>query len=152
MPATSAAFAMEDPDDMGDGPEPFHPSGAGNASTFRRRYNVHVRRSVAAIQREARPGTFSFAAALLVVGGLFALIYVVFWVLATRGGFERAKLEKQIEQERVVQAELEAVRRRLQSPGPILDKARATLGMVPAERQFIRAGESRAQASTDSTP
>jgi hypothetical protein len=69
---------------------------------------------------------------------LALMVYVMFWTLAVRGGFYKSELQTQLKNVRIEQAELQATKRRMQSPGLILERA-AQLGMQPAvRREFAR--------------
>jgi hypothetical protein len=69
------------------------------------------------------------------------LIYVMFWVLAMRGGYYRDQLRAQIDEARHLRGKLLAEKLQRQSPNVVLDRAAKELGMQPApQRDFARVG------------
>lgn len=108
------------------------------------RFRVVQRRSPAPARRRALHPV-QRALLLGAFPALLLLVYVLCWTLAMRGGYTKNALQAKIRETLIVQAELRAEKRRLQSPGPILERAVRELGMVPAgERHFVRVGASRA--------
>ncbi|HEU4753875.1 MAG TPA: hypothetical protein VFU47_12275 [Armatimonadota bacterium] len=148
----SAARATDDYYDVNETPRTI-PAPVAEQARYEPRFRVVTRKSLAP---RRRPLINPLHRALFVgaVPALFLLVYVMFWTLAMRGGYYKAQLQSRIKETMVVQAELRAEKRRLQSPGPIMLRAQSELGMVPAgERQFVRVGAASAvPAVPEDTP
>jgi len=100
---------------------------------------VVQRKSPAPAPRRPPTGSVSRIFALAGIPALLLLAYVLFWTLNMRGAYYRDQLQAQIKALRVERMDLEAEKRRRQSPGQNLARAKAELGMVPArEREFAR--------------
>ncbi len=104
-------------------------------SRYRPRFRVVTRRPLPAPPLPADP--MHRATLVAAVPALCLLAYVLCWTLAMRGGYYREQIRTEIQALRIEQAELEAEKRRLQSPGYILQRAAAELKMQPASvREF----------------
>ena len=139
MSRVNTARHMESPSTLSSAELPRHAAhtgAAGAAATAapargRSRLQARFRRPLAEVRiSAARPlhRAFVFAA----VPALALMTYVGSWTLAMRGGYHRDQLRQKIEALRVERADLEAERRRLQSPSLILTRAREELQMGPA--------------------
>ncbi len=107
-----------------------------DAGTFQPRFRVVVRRAAMATAKQATTGSLHFPVALAAIPVVCLLVYIMFWTLSMRGGFYRSQLERQIQHERVVRAELEAELNRKRAPGLIGVRAKQ-LDMVRPERRVF---------------
>lgn len=118
---------------------PHDPGPASEQARYEPRFRVVTRAPLAAPRRRRRTQSVQRSIFLVAVPGFMLLVYVAFWALAMRGGYYRDQLLAQRKSLRIEQSELEAEKRRLQSPQFVLDRARTELGMQPAEqRQFAQ--------------
>lgn len=117
------------------------PTPTSESGRYEQRHRVVLRRSSAPRPaRRVRP--LQGVSVLAVIPGLFLLVYVLFWVLAMRGGYYRDNLNNRIRAVRIEQADLDAEKRRLQAPTYILQRAAQELGMQPAvAREYERERE-----------
>jgi hypothetical protein len=124
----------------GSGPRRPRPGG------YRQRFRVLVRRDSPAAKRRL---TDSLPVAFLVaiVPTTLLLGYVLSWTLAMRAGFYRNDLNQRLQDTKIVQAELLAQKRQLQSPGYILGRAQQ-MGMQKAERRYLTIPASAVAAPT----
>jgi hypothetical protein len=102
------------------------------------RYRVVARKPLVAARRRSAARRSHPPLLLVAIPGVCLLAYVLFWTLAMRGGYYRDQIRAEIKTLQIEQAELEAEKRRLQSPGFILHRA-AEIGMQRAEqREFAQ--------------
>jgi hypothetical protein len=114
------------------------PGSVAEQARYEPRFRVVQRKSLVP-RRRPLINPLHRALAFAAVPTLLLMVYVMFWTLAMRGGYYKAQLQSRIQETLVVQAELKAEKRKRQSPGPILHRAAAELGMVPAaQREFVR--------------
>lgn len=128
--------------------ERFRPEAAPGSEQvpYQPRFRVVTRKPLApaAPVRVSPTHRASFLAAF---PALCLLVYVLFWTLAIRGGYYRDQLQGRIGQLRVEQAELQAEKLLLQSPGHILERARNELGMQAAlDTEYARISTPRTLA------
>jgi hypothetical protein len=108
-------------------------------SRYRPQYRVVTRKPLVAAPKPRGGRPHQRTVLLSLVPAVCLLVYVAFWVLAMRGGYYRDHLQAQINGMKLEQAELQAEKRRLQSPGTILQRADTELGMKAADRrEFAR--------------
>lgn len=133
-----SATAVNQVDTLFEAEERVRPAEApvSEQARYRPRFRVVTRRPLApAVPVRVNPT--HRATLIAAVPALCLLVYVLFWTLAMRGGYYRAQLQAEIHEIKIERAELEAEKRRLQSPGYILHRASGELGMQPAgEREF----------------
>ena len=103
---------------------------------YRPRFRVVARKPLPTAQ-PVRVSPVHRASLLAALPALCLLVYVLCWTLAMRGGYYRDQLRGQIDELMIQQRELQAEKRRLQSPGYILQRAEQDLGMrEPEDRLF----------------
>lgn len=117
--------------------------GAPGRSRVTPKHRVVLQQPVGAPARR-RQRSFSGLTLMVITAGLLLLVYVLFWVLALRGGYYREELRERVAQARLDQAELAAEKNRLRSTGLILRRAATELGMSPAaDREYQRLPQAR---------
>jgi hypothetical protein len=104
-------------------------------SRYEPRFRVVTRKSMVPKRKPAKGGSLSRLLLLTVVPAFGLVVYVLFWTLAMRGGYYKNTLEAQIKQLRIEHAELQAEKRRHQSPAIVLEFAAKELKMQPASRR-----------------
>lgn len=115
------------------------PSAVSENQRYEPRFRVVVRKPLPSASSTSARWATRRAMLLGAFPAICLLVYVIFWTLTARGAFYRDQLQSEIQSLRVEQGELQAERRRLQSPGLILGRARDELGMQPAAmRDFAR--------------
>ena len=137
MPAASAARSFETayPEENSD---PATMTGPG-PKRAEQRFRVARQKPFVKHLRRAGKNPFHRNLALAALPALLLLVYVLFWALAIRGGYYRQQIRGQIDDARILRAELEEQKQRLQSPDAVLGRAVKELGMQPAQqREFAR--------------
>lgn len=139
MPAASAATRIDiEPEllaeDVGRRIPP-----ASERARYTPRFRVVTRRPMVAEPRGDGGGSLSHSLFVAAVPVLCLLVYVLFWTMTMRGSYYREQLQGEIRTLRLEQAELEAEKRRLQSPALIFQRAARELGMQSAQqREFAQ--------------
>jgi cell division protein FtsB len=109
------------------------------APPVRRRYHVSTRKPAARRQRETARTSLTGAVIFWILPVLGLLFYVSCSTLAITGAYYRDQLHSEIAALQVERMDLEAEKRRLQSPRLILRRAAVELGMTPAgDREYGR--------------
>jgi hypothetical protein len=136
-------FDSEQPASAADAP-------SSEQARYEPRFRVVTRKPLAAPRKLSGLSALQRAMLIGAVPALCLVAYVLFWTLAARGSYVKAQLQAQMKAVRTEQAELDAEKRRLQSPGMILDRAARELAMQPArQRQFAKVGSPAASAPVD---
>jgi hypothetical protein len=132
VPVPNAASTIEAPISFEE-PLPFEAAPPVEHARYEPRFRVVTRKPLppAAPRRTVNP--IHSTLALAMIPAAFMLAYILFWTMAMRGGYYKDRLVKRMQKLQIEQAELEAEKHSLQSPGPNLWRARNELGMVPAD-------------------
>ena len=104
-------------------------------SRYEPRFRVVTRKSLVPARKRAAGSSLPRTLLFSVVPGLGLVAYILFWTLAMRGGYYKDHLKTELKDLRIEHLELQAEKRRHQSPAVILDYAGKELGMRPADRR-----------------
>lgn len=137
MPSASATQeagpVLEVKERLDDGRKP-----ASEHARYQPRFRVVTRKPLAGRQRPSG-SPFHRTLLLALVPTSCLVTYVFFWTLTMRGAYYRDQLQDEVRHLRIEQADLEAEKRRLQSPRMILERAASELDMQPAlTREFAQ--------------
>lgn len=146
MPVRNAANILEAPSSLEE-PLPIEPAPTEQAR-YEPRFRVVTRKPLAPPAPRRKVNPIHSTLLLGMIPAAFMLVYILFWTMAMRGGYYKDRLANRLQRLQIEQAELEAEKHRLQSPGPTLWRAKNELGMQPADDFEYR----KAPVYTNPTP
>jgi hypothetical protein len=121
-------------------------------SRYEPRFRVVARKPPAAARRRASERALGRGVLLSAGTAVVLVLYVLAWTFAMRGAYLRDQYQAQIRAAEIEQRDLMAEKRKLQSPGSILARARLK-GMHAAGRpEFVQVPTAQRVAAQDVAP